>query len=137
LERAAVAYGGDFYPSADAFWVEPAREDLHRRALDVLIRLAEYHSEDGRPDAAIAALERAIELDPICEDAYRRLITLQAQLGRDDASQRAWRLLLGRLADLDLEPEATTAELIHDLLTPRSTPTGSRNRPPAATGLSD
>lgn len=128
LERAAVAYGGDFYPSADAFWVEPAREDLHRRVLDVLIRLAEYHGDDGRPDAAIAALERAIELDPICEDAYRRLIALQAQLGRDDAAQRAWRLLLGRLAELDLEPEATTTELIHDLLTPRSTPTGGRNR---------
>jgi DNA-binding SARP family transcriptional activator len=129
LERAAVAYGGDFYPSADAIWVEPAREDLHRRALDVLIRLAECHSDDGRPDAAIATLERAIELDPICEDAYRRLITLQAQLGRDDAAQRAWRLLLGRLAELDLEPEATTTELIHDLVTPRSTSTGGRNRP--------
>jgi DNA-binding SARP family transcriptional activator len=129
LERAAAAYGGDFYPSADALWVEPAREDLHRRALDVHIRLAEYHGDDGRPDAAIAALERAIELDPICEDAYRRLIALQSQLGRNDAAQRAWRLLLGRLAELDLEPEATTAELIHDLLAPRSAPTGDRNRP--------
>jgi DNA-binding SARP family transcriptional activator len=128
LERAAAAYGGDFYPSADAIWVEPAREDLHRRALDVHIRLAECHSDDGRPDAAIATLERAIELDPICEDAYRRLIALQAQLGHDDAAQRAWRLLLGRLAELDLEPEATTTELIHDLLTSRSTPTGGRNR---------
>ena len=32
-------------------------------------------------------------------------LLLQAQLGRDDAAQRAWRLLLGRLAELDLEPE--------------------------------
>jgi DNA-binding SARP family transcriptional activator len=129
LERAAAAFGGEFYPSADALWVEPAREDLHRRALDVHIRLAELYSEDGRPDTAIATLERAIELDSICEDAYRRLIVLQAGLGRTDAAQRAWRLLLGHLAELDLEPEAATADLVREVLTPRPTSAGGRARP--------
>jgi len=129
LERAAAAFGGEFYPSADALWVEPAREDLHRRALDVLIRLAELYSEDGRPDTAITTLERAIELDPICEDAYRRLIVVQAQMGRADAAQRVWRLLLGHLAELDLEPEAATADLVHEVLTPRPRSAGGRTRP--------
>ncbi|HXP33688.1 MAG TPA: BTAD domain-containing putative transcriptional regulator [Acidimicrobiales bacterium] len=126
LEVAAATYGGDFYPSANALWVEPAREDLHRRALDAQLRLAELRADDGRPDAAIAALERAIEIDPICEDAYRRLMTLQARFGRDDAAQRTWRLLQGRLAELDLEPETTTTDLVHEILTARPIPTGRR-----------
>jgi DNA-binding SARP family transcriptional activator len=129
LERAAAAFGGEFYPSADALWVEPAREGLHRRALDVHIRLAELYSEDGRSDAAVAALERAIELDSICEDAYRRLIVLQAGLGRTDGAQRAWRLLLGHLAELDLEPEAATADLVHEVLIPPPRSAGARARP--------
>jgi len=126
LEVATATYGGDFYPNANALWVEPAREDLHRRALDAQLRLAELRADDGHPNAAIAVLERAIEIDPICEDAYRRLMTLQARFGRDDAAQRTWRLLQGRLAELDLEPETTTTDLVHEILTARPTPTGQR-----------
>jgi DNA-binding SARP family transcriptional activator len=116
LGRASATYGGDFYPTADALWVEPIRENLHRRALDTQIRLAELYVETGQVDAAVAALERTIELDSICEEAYRRLITLQARVGHDDAAQRTWVLLQGRLAELDLEPEAATSALVHELL---------------------
>ena len=77
LEAASAAYGGDFYPGADSLWVIAVREDLHRRAMDVQIRMSELCLDIDRADAAIAALERAIELDPICEEAYRRLIALQ------------------------------------------------------------
>jgi DNA-binding SARP family transcriptional activator len=129
LGRASAAYGGDFYPTADAFWVEPVREDLHRRALDTQVRLAELYVEGDRADAAIAALERAIELDPICEDAYRRLITLQSDVGREDAAKRTWVLLQGRLAELDLEPEASTCALAHEVLGRRRSHERSRLSP--------
>jgi DNA-binding SARP family transcriptional activator len=130
LRNASAAYGGDFYPTADALWVEPVREDLHRRALDTQIRLAELYIGADQFDLAIAALERAIELDTICEDAYRRLIELQARLGRADAAQRTWRLLVGHLADLDLEPERATSDLVHQVLSagPASAG-GGRSRP--------
>ena len=124
LGRASACYGGDFYPTGDALWVEPVREDLHRRALDTQIRLAELYVEADQADAAIAALERAIELDSICEDAYRRLITLQSHVGREDAAKRTWVLLQGRLAELDLEPEATTFGLVHEVLGRRPTSAG-------------
>ena len=128
LERATCAYGGDFCPSLDALWVEPVREDLHRRALDAHLRLAEIYAE-GQPERAIAVLERTIEVDPICEEAYRRLIALQASLDRRDAAQRTWRLLQGRLAELDLDPEETTEHLVHELFAPR--PTTIRRLPTA------
>jgi DNA-binding SARP family transcriptional activator len=119
LERAVDAYVSDFLPTADGLWVEPAREDLHRRALDACVRLTELYIVDGRIDAAIAVLERAIEIDPICEDAYRRLMSLQVRLGHYDSAQRTWRLLQGRLAELDLEPETTTTELVHEVMARR------------------
>jgi DNA-binding SARP family transcriptional activator len=119
LEAASATFRGDFYPNGDSLWVEPVREDLHRRALDAHIRLAQLHADADRVDVAIAVLERTIELDLICEDAYRKLISLQIGLGRDDAAQRTWRLLLGRLAELDLEPEDATAALMRDVLAAR------------------
>jgi len=130
LRNASAAYGGDFYPTADALWVEPVREDLHRRALDTQVRLAELYIEADQCDLAVAALERAIDLDAICEDAYRRLIELQARLGRADAAQRIWRLLVGHLADLELEPERATADLVHQVLSARPAAAGGgRSRP--------
>ncbi len=128
LERATCAYSGDFCPGLDALWVEPVREDLHRRALDTQLRLAELSAE-RQPERAIAVLERTIEVDPICEEAYRRLVTLQASLDRRDAAQRTWRLLQGRLAELDLDPEGATEHLVHELFAPR--PTTIRRLPTA------
>lgn len=84
---------------------------------------------EGQPERAIAVLERTIEVDPICEEAYRRLIALQASLDRRDAAQRTWRLLQGRLAELDLDPEETTEHLVHELFAPR--PTTIRRLPTA------
>ncbi len=118
LERAAGAYGGDFCPALDAIWVEPVREDLHRRAIDAHLRLAELYAAE-QPERALGVLERTIELDPICEEAYRRLIALQDNLDRRDAARRTWRLLQGRLAQLDLDPEETTEHLVHELFSAR------------------
>ena len=120
LDRAIAAYGSDFYPNGDSLWVEEVREDLHRRALDACVRLAELRIACGKEDAAIEALERAIELDPICEDAYRRLIDLRASLGHADAAMRTWRRLQARLADLDLDSEPLTEALVRDVLSDRS-----------------
>ena len=122
LQVAIDAYSGDFCPALGAMWVEPVRQDLHRRALDAHLRLAELYADD-LPEAALGALERAIEVDPICEQAYRRLITLQAKLERLDAARRTWRLLQGRLAELDLDPEEPTEQLVHELFPPRPTTT--------------
>ena len=126
LGRASASYGGDLYPTADALWVEPVREDLHRRALDTQIRLAELYVESGQVDAAVAALRKLARssLSAICEDAYRRLITLQSHAGREDAAKRTWVLLQGRLAELDLEPEATTSALVREVLGRRPSSAG-------------
>jgi DNA-binding SARP family transcriptional activator len=125
LESAISAYAGDFCPTTDGIWIEPVREDLHRRALDACVRLAELRTTSEQPDAAVGALERAIEIDDICEDAYRRLIDLQMRLGHRDGAVRAWRRLQGRLAELDLDPEPATETLVRQALSSQGSVRGA------------
>ena len=64
----------------------------------------------------MAALEGAISADPVAEELYRRLMRLQSQLGRPDAVRRTYRLLARRLADLDVDPDPETEQLVAELL---------------------
>ncbi|MHB1800176.1 MAG: BTAD domain-containing putative transcriptional regulator [Actinomycetes bacterium] len=112
LREATNLFRDDLVAPADYLWIESAREDLHRRALDAHARLAELHARAGRLDEAIDTLEHAIVLDPVAEEMYRRLIVLLARVGRTDAINRMWIQLQARLADLDVDPEPETAALV-------------------------
>ncbi|MGH9090283.1 MAG: AfsR/SARP family transcriptional regulator, partial [Acidimicrobiales bacterium] len=130
LERTVALYGGDLCEGADYLWVEPVREDLHRRALDAAVRLAERLGEHGRAEAAATALLRATEIDPICETVARRLMAQQAELGRLDAVRHTWERLGSHLGALDLDPEPATARLYRSLIDPT---TATRRRAAART----
>jgi DNA-binding SARP family transcriptional activator len=115
LQQVAAAYNGDLLDSCYYDWVEPIREDLRRRATDALARLGELHEQTGNPEAALTALEQAIRHDPYAEQLYQRIMRLQATLGRPDAARRTYRLLETRLADLDVDPDQTTTQLLTEL----------------------
>lgn len=116
LERAAAAYSGDLADGTFYEWAEPAREDLRRRAVDAASRLADLRHASGDSEGALAAVEVAVGIDPYTEELYRRIMRLQADLGRLDAVRRTYRLLETRLADLDVEPDDATEELRNHLL---------------------
>ena len=115
MRRAVDAYRGDLLSGSGYPWVEPVRQDLHRRALDAHLRLAELEDQAGHPDAAVAVLERVIDLDRYAEEPYRRLMALHAAHGRLDAVTATWQLLRRRLADLDVDMDETTARLYRTL----------------------
>ena len=115
LQRAVEVYGGNFVQGSHWIWVEPAREDLHRRALDAHLRLAELHERLGDLEPAQATLERVVDLDRYAEEPYRRLMMLQSRQGRDDAVRTTWRLLQRRLLDLDLDPDPSSLRLYRSL----------------------
>ena len=117
LRRAVHTYRGELLQGTDDPWVEPVRQDLHRRALDAHLRLAELEDHTGQPEAAIATLERAIDLDRYAEEPYRRLMALHATHGRLDAVTAIWKLLQQRLSNLDLDVEPTTTRLYRSLMT--------------------
>jgi DNA-binding SARP family transcriptional activator len=116
LAEAGEAYGGVLLDGAPYAWVEVPREDLRRRAVDALARLAELRQAAGDLEGALAALEQAVEADPVAEELYRRVMRLEAELGRPDAVKRTYRLLARRLADLDVDPGTETEQLVADLL---------------------
>jgi DNA-binding SARP family transcriptional activator len=118
LSIAADLYRGEFAGNADYLWVPPVREEFHRRALDTFVRLAQLQDESGCDDEAIETLERAITLDPLAEDIYRRLIRLLWRAGRVDAVSRLWAQLQGRLADIDLDPDPATTTLVRKIQHP-------------------
>ena len=109
LRRAVDAYSGDLLSDWDPAWVETVREHLRRRALDACLRLGTLEEEAGRLDAAVVTLERALDVDPYAEAAYRQLMALHAARGRIDAIGATWQLLERRLRDLGAEPSPSTA----------------------------
>ena len=122
LRRAIDAYGGDLLAGNAERWVEPVRQDLHRRAVDAHLRLAELEDHAGHPDAAVTVLERIIDLDRYAEEPYRRLMALHATHGRRDAITATWQLLQRRLADLDVDVDEATARLYRTLVAPDPAP---------------
>lgn len=117
LEQAAAAYGGELLEGKYYDWVEPAREEFRRRALDALVRLAELRRSAGDTEGALAAIEQAIGVNPYAEELYRRAISLLSELDRIDVARQLFRQLGARLSDLDVEPEEETGRLLHALAT--------------------
>lgn len=117
LRAAAALYRGPlldgFRLSECAFeeWLTRERARLQRIAIALQLRLAEREAQAGDPAAALATLGRALSLDPLSEEAHRRMMRLHLDQGNFNAVARQYReccaLLKAELASLP-EP-ATTA----------------------------
>ncbi len=111
LRRAVDEYRGDLLGGLDFPWAEPLRVRLRSRALDAALRLAVLEESAGRLDAAVAVLERALDVDPYAEEPSCRLMTLHAARGHLDAVSATWQLLTRRLSELGVVPSAATTSL--------------------------
>jgi len=131
LQRAVELYRGDFADGAGWLWAESTRGQLHRSVLDAMVRLAEIHTHAGEHTAAVGWLQRAVELDPYAEQIYRRLIAAHVASGAADAARVTYGQLVDRLADVDLEPDDETVELINRVTRParRRRAADSRQQP--------
>ena len=119
LRAAADAYGGELLKGMSGMWIETPREDLRRRAVNALGRLAELRQAAGDDEGALGALEQAIAADPVAEVLYRRTMRLQARLGRVDAARHTYQVLQRHLGELDVDAEPETEALAAELLMPR------------------
>jgi DNA-binding SARP family transcriptional activator len=114
-DRVAQAYAGDLLAGADWAWAETPREDLRQRVLDVLVWLGDVRWASGDARGSWQALQRAVEVDPYAEQIYRRIMRLQAKLGRPDDAAATFRRLQARLVEIDLEPTPESEKLYVDL----------------------
>ncbi len=119
LRDAVALYRGEFCDDAYYSWLEPVRERFRNLFVEACGRLAFLLSTAGEHDQALSVLDRAIQADPVCEDLVRRAIAVEAALGRRAAALARYRRLETTLdAELDIEPDSETRELIDRLLRP-------------------
>jgi DNA-binding SARP family transcriptional activator len=120
LRKAVELYGGDFADAdgADQTWITDYATTYRHQILSVFARIAELLEAD-HPDQAVAALENAVEFDPVNEELYQRIMRIHGRAGRPDAVRRTLRRLEERLADLaDAEPSQATRRVAERQLRP-------------------
>jgi DNA-binding SARP family transcriptional activator/LysM repeat protein len=116
LREAVGLYRGEFCRDYYYPWAEGVRERFRALAVRACARLADLLSDQGEHEEAIAALNRGIEADPICEDLSRRAMAIEARLGRRAGALSRYRKLEARLdAELSVEPDPETQALAAQL----------------------
>jgi DNA-binding SARP family transcriptional activator len=112
LYRGALLEGFPLREGAFEEWLAGERMRLAERAGGALLRLAEDEIAAQDHAAALAALTRALELDPLSEEAHRRLIRLHMDQERYNLAiqqYRACEAIVRR--ELGAAPEPSTAAL--------------------------
>jgi DNA-binding SARP family transcriptional activator len=118
LREAVELYGGDFADSGDQTWITDYATTYRHQILSVFARIAELVEAD-HPDQAVAALERALEFDPVNEELYQRIMRIHGRAGRPDVVRRTLRRLEERLAEIgDAEPSEATRRVAERQLRP-------------------
>jgi DNA-binding SARP family transcriptional activator len=108
LRQATMLYRGDFAEGQGRAWITDYATTYRHQILSAYAHIAEILEAD-HPTQAVTALERALDLDPVNEELYQRIMRIHGRERRPDAVRRTLRLLEGRLADLgDTEPTEAT-----------------------------
>src|SRR5712692_7032835 len=132
-------------PFLDGFWL---REDApfdewllqQQRQWQVRVqllfdRLSAFQETAGEQEQAKATLLRWLALDPLQEEAYRRLMRVHLALGDPTAALQAYAACRARLAgELQVEPSADTVALAEHI---RAVAAGSLRSPAARPGTAE
>ena len=117
--RAALAFhSGELLPE-DRYevWAVGRREAVSEAHLGLLLDLSSRLDQGGEAEAAIAALEQVVVIDPLHEGAQRALMRLFAAAGRRQQALAQYQRLREALRrDLEAEPDPQTARLYRALL---------------------
>jgi LuxR family transcriptional regulator, maltose regulon positive regulatory protein len=119
-QEAADLYRGDFLPDDSyAEWADSRREELRRKYLGLLFKTARIHEDRGAARRAISFYEKAVEVDPFSEEAYRRLMVLYAGMGKRNEALKIYRSCEKALREgLNTEPEALTMSIYKKIQNP-------------------
>lgn len=130
FEEALALYRGDFFDSFHIDDVAPELEDwiartrarLKRRASTAAWAAANTAASSAHAEHAIDLGRRACDLDPDQEASWRRLMTLQEQLGDRAGALRTYEDLANRLErEFEAKPAAETSALAERIRTAQRT----------------
>lgn len=81
LAAATALYRGEFLAESGERFVIDRRARLERLAVEALERLGDWSSDVGRPEEALTAYTRLLDLSPAREDIWARLLELHLGAG--------------------------------------------------------
>lgn len=118
IYRGPLLEGFRLRESAFDDWLSHERARFHRLSVSTLTKLAECELAEGHDEAATAALERALGLDPLSEEIHRRLMRLNLDRGLYNTAIRQYRDCVQLLKqELGTVPEPATNALYHEART--------------------
>ncbi len=93
-------------------WVRLQQRQWQVRLQLLCDRLSSWQEADGELEQASATLTRWLALDPLAEEAYRRLMSVHLELGETSAALQVYAACRARLAEaLQIAPSAETIAL--------------------------
>ena len=113
IARALALYQGAFMPGEDDYpQVLAARSQIQTRFIRQMGALGAKLETAGRWEQAAQAYRRVVELEPLAEDIYRRLMACLMQLGQRAEAFEAYRRCRSQLSIvLGIQPSANTEAL--------------------------
>ncbi len=95
-------------------WAAATAESLEQEVADALDRLSDGHAAHGRLNAALDAARRRLAMDPLHEEAHRRLMRLHSEAGDRTGAIARYRECVRILdRELGVAPMPETTELYH------------------------
>ncbi|MFO7817719.1 MAG: BTAD domain-containing putative transcriptional regulator, partial [Desulfovibrionales bacterium] len=82
LNELLLLYRGPFIPEEQSSWVIPQREKLRSRFLSAIQKIADQLEHQGQEEKAINCCRQALEIDPLLEALYPRLMQTYVHLGK-------------------------------------------------------
>lgn len=140
MEEAISLYQGDFLAGfyineSTGFenWLTGRKEYLRSRILSALIQLVKYSLDRGEYDKGLAHVMRALQLDPLREEAYQLYMLLLARSGQRAKALEQYHLCEALFKrELNMTPDAKTTELYEQILSGKINTTERRaNQLPA------
>src|SRR5947209_11356854 len=126
---------GFWLPEESGFdqWVQQQQQQWQVRLQLLFERLSALQESGGELQAARLTLTRWLALDPLAEEAYRRLMRVDLALGDASAALQVYATCRDRLAqELQVKPSPDTVALAERIRATATVSPGSRPARPAA-----
>lgn len=109
-QEAIDLYRGDFLPEdRHTSWVENKRNELKNQFLDLLLSTARIHETRGSFRKATALYKKALQTDPLLEEACQRVMRLLSEQGKRSEALRVYEQFKTALhRELSARPDPVT-----------------------------
>jgi LuxR family transcriptional regulator, maltose regulon positive regulatory protein len=120
VDEALAVYTGHFLANEpDQPWMLPMRDRLRSRMERIVARAGAHCEQAGDLTRAIAVYQRGVEIDPVAEVFYLRLMACRAQAGDRAGALEIYRRCSDMLSSvLGISPSAQTEALRRSLMRP-------------------